>query len=105
MISSVEMDCTLGCAFTLEDGGVPDIAVGTLGARFLCVERVKCGRSVVAIDAFVSPSQCSMVSWRALMSWSYASTVDYGVFLSAAVSFYTPCSTLSSGVTGVRVSL
>ena len=39
------------------------------------------------------------------MACSWASTVDAGVFLSAAVSCCTPCSTLSSGVTEGRVSL
>ena len=33
------------------------------------------------------------------MAWSWASTMDASVFLVAAVSRCTPCSTLSSGVT------
>ena len=61
----VEMGCTLGGSFTLGASGVPVIAVGTVGARCICVDRFQHGRSVVAIGAFVSPSQFSMVSWRA----------------------------------------
>ena len=33
--------------------------------RCLYVDRVKRGRSVVVIGAFVSPTQCPMVSWTA----------------------------------------
>ena len=92
-------------AFILGAGGVPGVSVGTLRAQCFCVNRVRRGRSVVDVGAFLSPSQCSMVSWRALMSWSCASTVDDGVFWSAVVSCCTPCRTSSSGVTDGMVSL
>ena len=75
----VEMGCTLGFAFTLGDGGVPGVAVGTLGDQCI-IDRVQQVRSVVAIGAFVSPAQCSIVPWRALLAWSCASTVDASVF-------------------------
>ena len=105
-MSLVEIGCTLGWGiFTLGAGGGPGFAVGTLGALFLIVDRLRRGGSVVAIGDFLSPSQLSMVSWRALMVWSWAYTVDDGVFLSAAVSCCTPCSSLSSGATEGRVSL
>ena len=104
-MSSVEMGCTLGSDFTLWYGGVPGVAIGTLGDRCLCVKMVQRGSTVVDIYDFVSPFQCSMVSWRALMAWSCASNVDDGVFLSATRSCCTPCNNLSSGVTEGRVSL
>ena len=104
-MSLVEMVCTLGGAFTLGAGGVPGFAVGTLGDQFLFVDRLQRGRSVVTIGAFVSPAQCSMVSWRDLMDCVWESTVDDGVFLSAAVICFAPCSTFSSGITEGRVSL
>ena len=46
-----------------------------------------------------------MVYWRALLAWSLEYTVDAGVYLSAAMSCCTPCSTFPSGVTNWRVSL
>ena len=104
-MSLVEIVCTLGGAFTLRTGGIPGVAVGTFGDKCLVVDRVQRSRSVVAIGDFVSPSQCSMVSWREFMACSWESTVDDGVFLSSAVICCTPCSTLSYGVTEYRVSL
>ena len=47
---SVEMVCTLVA------GGVPGIAVVTLGDQCLCVDRAQCGRSVMDIGAFLSPA-------------------------------------------------
>ena len=47
---SVKMGYTLGA------GGVPGIAVVTLGARCICVDRAQRGRSVMAIGDFVSPA-------------------------------------------------
>ena len=58
-MSPVEMSCTLGGgAFTLESGGVPGFAVGTLGDRCLFVDRVQRGRSAVAIGDFIYLVQC-----------------------------------------------
>ena len=104
-MSLVEMGCTLGGDFNIGAGGVPGVAVGTLGDRCLFVDRVRRGRPFLAIGDFVSPAQCSMLSWRALMALSYASTVDAGLFLSAAVSSYTACRNLYYGVTEGRASL
>ena len=104
-MSSVGMGCALGGAFTIRVGGVPGVAVGTLGARCLCVDRLQRNRSVVDIGAFVSSDQCSMISWRALTALSCAYTVDARVFFSAAVSFCTPCSTTSYVVTDGWLSL
>ena len=104
-MSSIEMCCTIGGACNLGAGGVPGVDVGTLGELCFLVGRVRRGRSVVAVGDFVSPAQCSMLSWRALMALSYASTVDAGLFLSAAVSSYTACRNLYYGVTEGRASL
>ena len=59
----------------------------------------------MAIGDFLSPDQCSIVSWGSVMAWSWTSTVGAGVFLSVAVSYCNPCRTLSSGVTEGRVIL
>ena len=83
----------------------PCVAVGTLGARCLFIDRVWRGRSVVTIGTFVSPAQCSMVFWKDLMDWSWAHTVYAGVFLSATVICCTTFITLYYGVTEGRVSL
>ena len=80
------MGFTLGGAFNLGSGENPGFSVGTLGSQCLFVDRVQRGRSAVAIGDFVSPVQVSMLSWRAFMAWSWASTVDVDVFFSAAVS-------------------
>ena len=71
----VEIGCTLEGALTLGDVSVPGVSVVTLGDRCLCVDRVRRGRSVMKIGLFVFPDQLSMVSWRALMTWSNAFTV------------------------------
>ena len=105
-MSLVEMGFSLGGGlFTLGAGGVPSFSVVTLGYRCLFVDRLLRGVSDVAIGSFVSPIQCPIVSWRALRAWSLESTLDDSVFLSAAVSCFTPCRTLSSGVTEGGVSL
>ena len=59
----------------------------------------------MSVVASVYPAQCSRVSWRALIAWICASTVDYGVSLRTDGSCCTPCSTFSSGVTDGLVSL
>ena len=79
-MSSVEMGFTLGGAFTLGSGKKPGFSVGTFGSRCIFVDRVQRGRSAVAIGDFFFPVQVSMVSWRAFMAWSWASTVDVDVF-------------------------
>ena len=109
-MSPVEIGCTCGGAWyirrwTLGAGGLTGVAVGTLGALWFRVDSVWRGMSVVAVGAAVSPDQLSRVSWRALMDWICASTVDAGVSLRTDVSCCTPCSTFSSGVTDGRVSL
>ena len=95
--------CTRRC--TLGAGGITGVAIGTLGYRWFYVDSVQYSRSVVAVSAAVSPAWCSMVSWRSLMAWSCASTVDAGVSLSAAVSCCNTYSTLFYGVTDGSVSL
>ena len=56
-MSSVETGCTLGGAFTLEAGGVPGVAVGSIGDQCIYVDRVRRGRSVMKIGLFVFPDQ------------------------------------------------
>ena len=109
-ISPVEMGCTRGgdCCprrCTLGSGSITGVDFGTLGDRWLRVDSIWRGRSVVAISTTVSPAQCSRVSGRSLLSWSFASTVNDGISLRTAVSCCTPCSTFPSSVTYGRVIL
>ena len=80
-----------GGEFTLGDSGIPGFDVGTLVDLCLFVGRVRRSRPAVAIGDFLSPDQCSIVSWGSVMAWSWTSTVGAGVFLSVAVSYCNPC--------------
>ena len=99
------MGCTLGGAGTLEAGGVPCVVLGTLGDRCFRVDRVRRGRSVVTVGAFVFPSQCSNIILEVLNGLELCIYCGCWCVLSAAVSCCTPCSTFYSSFTDGRVSL